>query len=35
VIARDSKNATGPQLAFSGDAWLAFVEEIKHGELDL
>jgi hypothetical protein len=35
VMVRDSKNATGAQLAISGDAWLAFIEGIKHGELGL
>ncbi|WP_327105820.1 DUF397 domain-containing protein [Nonomuraea glycinis] len=32
---RDSKNPSGPALAFSPDEWKAFVEGVKLGEFDL
>ncbi|MFF7457196.1 DUF397 domain-containing protein [Kitasatospora sp. NPDC008115] len=32
VAVRDSKDPHGPALAFSGDAWLAFVAGICAGE---
>ncbi|WP_344340622.1 DUF397 domain-containing protein, partial [Kitasatospora putterlickiae] len=32
VLVRDSKDADGPALAFSGDAWLAFVAGVHAGE---
>lgn len=35
VAVRDSKNQGGPKLAFSDQAWSAFVQAIKHGEFDL
>jgi hypothetical protein len=35
VAVRDSKNVPGPELAVSNQAWSAFTEAIKHGELDL
>ena len=33
VAVRDSKNPTGPVLRFSGDAWQAFVNDIKDGRV--
>lgn len=35
VAVRDSKDREGPKLAVSRRAWSAFVQAIKHGELDL
>jgi len=35
VAVRDSKDRSGPELAFSGRAWSRFVEGIKDGEFDL
>lgn len=35
VLVRDSKDVTGPVLAFSGDAWSAFLADLKAGDLDL
>ncbi|MFE6866402.1 DUF397 domain-containing protein [Kitasatospora sp. NPDC057692] len=32
VLVRDSKNPDGPALAFTGDAWLAFVAGINAGD---
>jgi Domain of unknown function (DUF397) len=34
VAVRDSKDREGPKLAVSRQAWSAFVQAIKHGELD-
>jgi hypothetical protein len=34
VAVRDSKDRTGPKLAFSQQAWSAFLQAIKHGEFD-
>lgn len=34
VGVRDSKDAAGPFLAFTKDAWSAFLDDIKAGELD-
>ncbi|WP_084693360.1 DUF397 domain-containing protein [Actinomadura atramentaria] len=34
-LARDSKNPTGAVLAFSQDAWAAFLGQVKAGNLDL
>ncbi|MBW8087745.1 DUF397 domain-containing protein [Streptomyces hygroscopicus subsp. hygroscopicus] len=31
---RDSKDRSGPYLAFTGDAWHAFILDIKAGKLD-
>ena len=33
VAVRDSKNHAGPVLRFSGDAWQAFVNDIKDGRV--
>jgi len=33
IAVRDSKNAGGPVLRFSADAWQAFVTAIKAGRL--
>jgi hypothetical protein len=35
VAVRDSKDRTGPVLAFSGAEWAAFLEGVKAGEFDL
>jgi Domain of unknown function (DUF397) len=35
VAVRDSKNPTGPVLRFSGDAWQAFVKDIKDGRVGI
>jgi Domain of unknown function (DUF397) len=35
VLVRDSKDRQGPRLALSDQAWSAFVEAIKQGELGL
>ncbi|MEU1617576.1 DUF397 domain-containing protein [Streptomyces sp. NPDC005722] len=35
VDVRDSKDPDGPTLAFSPDAWTAFVADIGHGTYDL
>jgi hypothetical protein len=35
VLVRDSKNPDGTVLAFSGDAWSAFLADLKAGDLDL
>ncbi|MFI7430749.1 DUF397 domain-containing protein [Micromonospora sp. NPDC049836] len=32
---RDSKDRTGPTLAFTGDEWAAFIAGAKDGEFDL
>jgi hypothetical protein len=32
VAVRDSKDREGPELEFTGPAWSAFVEAIKHGQ---
>jgi Domain of unknown function (DUF397) len=34
VLVRDSKDREGPGLALSDQAWSAFVQGIKQGELD-
>ncbi|MFC4587452.1 DUF397 domain-containing protein [Sphaerisporangium corydalis] len=34
VAVRDSKNPTGPSLAFAPGAWAAFVSGVKVGALD-
>jgi hypothetical protein len=34
VFVRDSKDTTGPTLAFATDAWSTFVRGIKTGEFD-
>ncbi|RFU36701.1 DUF397 domain-containing protein [Actinomadura logoneensis] len=35
LFARDSKDATGSVLSFGPDAWRAFTETLKRGDLDL
>jgi hypothetical protein len=35
VAVRDSRDVTGPELEFTGQAWSAFVGKIKRGEFDL
>ena len=35
VAVRDSKNANGPELVFTPQAWTTFLAGIKRGELDL
>lgn len=35
VAVRDSKDRGGPELTFSDQAWSAFIQGIKHRELDL
>jgi hypothetical protein len=35
VAVRDSKDVMGPELEFTGQAWTAFVQAIKHGKFDL
>jgi hypothetical protein len=35
LTVRDSKDSEGPKLAFSAQAWAAFVQGIKLGEFDL
>jgi hypothetical protein len=35
VAVRDSKDPTGPVLAFGSDEWRAFMAAIKIGEFDL
>jgi len=32
---RDSKDRSGPVLAFGSEAWAAFVDGVKRGEFDL
>jgi Domain of unknown function (DUF397) len=32
---RDSKDPSGPKLAFAADEWLAFIAAVKAGEFDL
>lgn len=34
VEIRDSKNPTGPALPFAADAWNAFLQDVKVGNLD-
>jgi hypothetical protein len=34
-LARDSKNPTGPVLAFTLDEWRRFTDNVKAGTLDL
>jgi len=34
VAVRDSKNENGPELEFTPQAWTAFTQAIKRGELD-
>jgi hypothetical protein len=34
VGVRDSKDRTGPVLAFGPDEWRAFIDEVKSGALD-
>jgi hypothetical protein len=33
MLVRDSKDPDGPVLVFARDSWLAFVEDVKAGEL--
>ncbi|WP_224279775.1 DUF397 domain-containing protein [Streptomyces sp. LS1784] len=33
MAVRDSKDSSGPALAFTADAWAAFVRGVKAGEL--
>jgi hypothetical protein len=35
VAVRDSKDRGGPELAFAGAAWAAFVRDVQQGEFDL
>lgn len=35
VAVRDSKDRRGPELAFTGQAWAAFVDGVKQGEFSL
>jgi hypothetical protein len=35
VAVRDSKNRSGPPLAFTPSAWAEFIAGLKSGELDL
>jgi hypothetical protein len=35
VAVRDSKNRSGPALAFTPSAWAEFLAGVKSGELDL
>ena len=35
VAVRDSKNVPGPELAVTNQAWSAFLQGIKHGQLAL
>jgi Domain of unknown function (DUF397) len=35
VAVRDSKDRSGPALAFTAEAWNAFATAVKHGEFDL
>jgi hypothetical protein len=35
VAVRDSKNRSGPALAFTPSGWAEFIAGIKSGELDL
>jgi len=35
IAVRDSKDRTGPVLAFAREQWTAFIAGIKAGELDL
>jgi Domain of unknown function (DUF397) len=35
VAVRDSKDVTGPELEFTGRAWMTFIQAIKDGQLDL
>jgi hypothetical protein len=34
VGVRDSKDRSGPVLAFGPEAWVAFLAGVKHGEFD-
>ncbi|MEV5413037.1 DUF397 domain-containing protein [Thermopolyspora sp. NPDC052614] len=34
VAVRDSKNPTGPALAFTPDAWRTFLQQVKSGMFD-
>lgn len=35
VIVRDSKNPSGPNLAFTRSEWTSFLADVKAGALDL
>lgn len=35
VAVRDTKDREGPSLGFTPEKWQAFVQGVKHGELDL
>jgi Domain of unknown function (DUF397) len=35
VAVRDSKDRSGPVLAFTAEEWQAFADEVKAGRLDL
>jgi hypothetical protein len=35
VAVRDSKDRGGPELAFTVEAWAAFVQGVRQGEFDL
>jgi hypothetical protein len=35
VAVRDSKDRSGPALAFTPEAWNAFTAAVKHGEFEL
>lgn len=35
IAVRDSKDRDGPVLAFSADAWRAFIAGVRDGEFDL
>lgn len=34
VLVRDSKDPSGPVLAFDGDAWSGFLAEVRAGRVD-
>lgn len=34
-LVRDSKDPNGPVLAFTGQGWSAFLDDVKAGQLDL
>jgi predicted secreted Zn-dependent protease len=34
VMVRDSKDRSGPVLAFRAHEWLAFIDDVKRGEFD-
>ncbi|MEV5706049.1 DUF397 domain-containing protein [Actinoallomurus sp. NPDC052274] len=34
-LVRDSKDPSGPTLAFTSSAWAAFIEDIKQGKFNL